>query len=708
MQTAQMLTVVLASLVVGAPLTAAASVDPLGKVFQLMSELEAKITKEGEEEAKAFKEYVEWCDDAAGNLHFEIKTGSEKKEELEATISKCKADIEACSVKIEELSGSIAADTKELEEATAVRKEEVATFEKSEQELVDAIDTLERAVGILQKEMSKNPASLAQVDATNLDSVLKGLSAVINAASFSTNDQQKLTALVQQASGSDDEELAAPAAAVYKTHSTSIFDVLEDMKEKAEGQLADLRKAESNTKHQYNMLKQSLEDEIEADSKDMDEEKSLKAGTEENKANAEGDLAETVKELAKDKASLEEASTTCMQVAADHESTVKARTEELTAIATAEKVLKETSSGAVSQSYSLLQTRSRAGSSLRSRVDLRNAEVVNMVKKLARDHHSAALAQLASRIGAVVRYGSVDGEDVFGKVKNLISDMIAKLEKEAKSDATEKAYCDEEMSKTEAKKSELEGVISRLTSKLDLAAAKSAELKGEVKTLQAELATLAKQQAEMDTIRSEEKSAFDQAKAELELGITGVQKALGVLKDYYQGSAALLQNAGAFDAFMQQPAQPQKHSKASGAGGSIISILEVVESDFTKSLAAEETEEADAVAVYEKTTQDNKLSVTMKSQDTKYKIKEYKGLDKSISELSGDRDTTNTELSAVLDYYSKIKDRCIAKPESYEERKARRESEIQGLKEALEILESETAFMQRGKNGNSRHRFLAL
>merc|ERR1719486_1912624 len=115
--------------------------------------------------------------------------------------------------------------------------------------------------------------------------------------------------------------------------------------------------------------------------------------------------------------------------------------------------------------------------------------------------------------------------------------MIAKLEAEAKAEATEKAYCDEEMAKTEAKKSELEGVISKLTSKIDLAAAKSAELKEEVKTLQSELAAIAKQQAEMDAIRAEEKAASDKAKAELELGITGVQKALGVLKDYYGNKA---------------------------------------------------------------------------------------------------------------------------------------------------------------------------
>merc|ERR1719213_1590920 len=248
-------------------------------------------------------------------------------------------------------------------------------------------------------------------------------------------------------------------------------------------------------------------------------------------------------------------------------------------------------------------------------MDLKNAEVVNIVKKLAKDHHSAALAQLASRISAVIRYGAAGGDDVFAKVKGLITDMISKLEAEAKSEATEKAYCDEELAKTEAKKAELEADISKLTSKIDLAAAKSAGLKEDVKALQAELATLSKEQAEMDSIRAEEKAAFDTAKAELELGISGVQKAIGVLKDYYQGSAALVQNGAKFDNFMQQPAAPAKHSAAGGAGGSIIDILEVCESDFAKNLATEETEEADAVAVYEKTTQENKLSTTMKTQD---------------------------------------------------------------------------------------------
>merc|ERR1719321_1427729 len=97
------------------------------------------------------------------------------------------------------------------------------------------------------------------------------------------------------------------------------------------------------------------------------------------------------------------------------------------------------------------------------------------------------------------------------------------------------------------------------------------------------------------------------------------------------------------DNFMQQPAAPQQHAKASGAGGSIINILEVCESDFATNLSKEEAEEADAADEYEKTTQENKVTTTMKSQDVKYKNAEATALDKEISELSSDRDTTNSE-----------------------------------------------------------------
>merc|ERR1719414_1026378 len=236
----------------------------------------------------------------------------------------------------------------------------------------------------------------------------------------------------------------------------------------------------------------------------------------------------------------------------------------------------------------------------------------------------------------------------------------------------------------------------RMTSRIDQAVARSAQLKGEVHALEAELAALATSQAQLDAIRQETNADYKQAKADLELGLTGVRKALSTLREYY-GGAAMLQDEAKFGTFMQQPTAPELHSRSEGAGGSIINILEVVVSDFAKNLAKEELEEADAQSEYEKVSQENAVTMTTKRQDVKYKLQESKAADATAAEYSADRDTTSAEQSAVLSYYGKIRARCIAKPDTYANRSARRAAEITGLKEALSILEDETAFVQRRK-----------
>merc|ERR1712242_167199 len=219
--------------------------------------------------------------------------------------------------------------------------------------------------------------------------VLKALTAVLDAASFPGQDQTKLMAFVQsqQSEEADELELSPPAASTYKTHSTGILDVLEDLKEKGEEQLRALRKAETNSRHNFQMLKQSLEDQSAADTKDLEDEKAEKAAAAEAQATAKSDLDVTSKELANSKQQLATAHSTCLQVAADHEATVAARKEELSVIAEATKMLQSTSSGAVSQTYSLLQVASLAG--LQTHSDLIGSEVVTAVKQLAKKQHSA-------------------------------------------------------------------------------------------------------------------------------------------------------------------------------------------------------------------------------------------------------------------------------------------------------------------------------
>merc|ERR1719198_974390 len=146
-----------------------------------------------------------------------------------------------------------------------------------------------------------------------------------------------------------------------------------------------------------------------------------------------------------------------MNAAEEFELATKSRGEELKALATAKKVIVEATGGAAGQSYSFNQLSFLQTERIRlsSGADLSKLEAVRFVRDLARKNKSPALAQLASRMNSAMKLGTAAGEDPFAKVKGLITDMIATLESEAEEDATQKAYCDKELSEANAKKTDL-------------------------------------------------------------------------------------------------------------------------------------------------------------------------------------------------------------------------------------------------------------
>jgi len=383
----------------------------------------------------------------------------------------------------------------------------------------------------------------------------------------------------------------------------------------------------------------------------------------------------------------------CKTKASDNEMSVKNREEELKAIAMAKKALLDKTGGAAEHVYgSFLQLDGSDAhtSDLKTHLDLINFEVVNLVRTLAREQRSAQLTQLATRIAETLREGSATGEDPFAKVKKMISDMIERLEREAGEEATHKAYCDKEMADTKTKVSELKYDLEKLTGKIDKAKSESANLKEEVSQLQRELAKIARSQSEADALRREETNAYNKAKTDLEQGLSGVRMALKVLRDYYANDGSSL---------MQQPAAPTTHQASSGAGGSILGMLEVVESDMGKALANENMNEEASATAYEKLSMENRVSKATKESDVKYKTKEAAELGKKATDLSSDRESASTELDAVLSYTKNIRGMCELKPESYGDRKGRREQEISGLQEALKILEGEAVFLQKKQHG---------
>jgi len=729
MKTTWRLCCLLGGLLIASP-AGAARANPIEKIIGLLTRLQGQLVADGETEADAYKKFNQYCQDSSFSKKEEIKSAKAEKEMLEAEISKAASDIKTSIGKIEDGSAGIAENEAKLKKQSIIRAKEEATFQASEKELMGAIDMLGRAIDILTKEMAKNgAAALLQTSAATqqLENVVMGLGAVIEGATLgASEDLQKLTAMLQTRQdaedGSDDQEGGVQAPKAYEGKSGGIIEVLEDLRDKAEAQLREIRTGESKAIQNFDLMKQALTDETNQYQKELDEEKNAKAEAEKSKATAEGNLDITTKELAKASDDYAGIQRDCMREAADHEATVSGRAAELKVLTEAKKIVQaQMGNNALSleqtdETLSFVQMSSTARRLTRARHTGNN--VVLLVQRLAAQQKSDQLKQLASRISAVIRY-SLNGaaKDPFVKIKGLLEDMINKLTREQRSDATEKEYCDREMKKTKAKQEELTDDSEGLKAKIDQAAAASTKLKSQVKDLQYELSVLNKLTQEMNNARNEAHKVYLKDKADISQGLNAIRSAIHVLRDYYAaekedesliqtGAASFLQTeatdtesdseSDAEADEMDQPEPPVKHEKSSGAGRAVIGNLEVVESDLAKNLAELQTEEDDSQTAFDKEIQAGKVTKAEKDQDVSYKTKEYTYLDKTVSELQSDSATTSEELAAVNEYFAKVKDRCVAKPDKYEDRKARREKEIKGLEEAKSILEGEgAAFLQR-------------
>merc|ERR1719174_2838256 len=204
--------------------------------------------------------------------------------------------------------------------------------------------------------------------------------------------------------------------------------------------------------------------------------------------------------------------------------------------------------------------------------------------------------------------------------------MIAKLTKEAAEEADQKSFCDEEIGESKAKQADLSGKLDKTSARIAKAEADKAKLTEDIKTLESEIAEMDAGQAEATSVRQQEH---------------------------------------------------EEYIKAS--------------TDFKDSAAAEaKADEESAQSAYDKLTKDNAVTKATKQGDVKGKTNEVKQLEVALGNYKENKATTGQELDAVLTYLDKLKPQCETKAMSYGERKARREQEIAGLKEALTILSGES------------------
>jgi chromosome segregation ATPase len=629
-------------------------VSPVQKVIELLDDLSGKVKADLQKEGYLMDEYTKWCDSESNEKEDAVAEAGRTINELKATIEESSGSISALTGEIEDLAGKISATEADLANATGIRTSEKAAFDATEKELVETQDSLERALVMIKRNMGFMQGKSHK---QNMDNLVASLRTIVDASWISTDEKAKVQQLLQTEDSDEDLTLTAQpqaATSAYESHDGGILGTLTELKNKAEESLSKERKTEMEAQHAYELLKQSIEMELSGMQKRMSAATNERSSTEETMHAASAELEETKTSKSADEAYLADLKMDCAAKSTEWAERQKSVADELAAVAKAKEVL--------SSGVSVLLQVQRS-------VDDPDAEkrqrVTTILRNLAQEGHIYPLSQLASEAA----------QDPFAKVKGLIESMIDRLMREAAEESDQKMFCDTEMAKSRGKQKDLAARADMHSVRIEKTEAGKAKLKEAISTLTTEISEIDAGMKEATDLRMQQKTEFDASSAEYKQSADAVANAIQVLQAYYSSGS-----------FVQTGQAPVLGGARTDIGSTIISMLEVAESDFTQLLSEATAAETAASTAFEKLSLKNKFARAAKIEEVKGKTSELKTLEMNLLNYKEDRETTGKELDAVLAYLDKLKPQCETKVVSFGERKARREADIAGLKEALAIL----------------------
>jgi hypothetical protein len=683
------------------------NISPVQKVVELLEQCKAKVAKDLAAEEKAMDEYTTFCDNEAKERTYNIETAARQIMDLEATMEDGKATIAELEDEITTLGTEAGAKDRELNSATNMRETGKATFVASESEMLKSIDELSRAVEMLKA----NSAALLQgKSVTKIQDMVNAVSAVVDSSSVDAALKGKLASLLQAAKRgqagleqdddfdkkerkyalAQEDETSAPKAAAFESSTGGIVDTVVAMQEKAEDTLSELRKKEMADQNSYSLIAAGLTRDISHIKEKLADATQNKATSMQKQEQAGSKLSETQTSKAADEEFLATLRTDCQTKASEWEQRESSANEEMSVIDKAKEIL-------VSGVKAFVQVSEQTRRAKWDQVQVGNKavrkEFSQALRRLSRKYHNFALSQIAAKAMS----------DPFVKVRGMCEEMIAKLMKEAEEEATQEAFCQTEIAKSKKAQETKQAGLDKFKARIDTATTSIAELTRSIETLTAEVATIDSTQAEASSIRNAENAEYKKASADYKQSAEAVAKAIDVLKSYYEGS--FVQVAAIRSVRKSSGGQPTFGSAKSGSASSIVSILEMSREDFTSLLEECESEESEAAAAYDKLTNENKISKAAKETEIKAKESEVKSLKVALENAQEDHSGVQQEMDAVMAYFEELKPQCETKVVDYAARKAAREQEIEGLKNALEILSGQgLALAQTGRHLRSTRR----
>jgi hypothetical protein len=708
----------------------------IAKIIQMLGEEKDKIQVDIQTESKTMADYMQYCDDDQSEKAYAIKSAERKTAELDALVADNTAQINSLEETIMELGAEIAERQEEMDTADKVRATAHEEFKAHEAEQVIIVEEMDKmmielkhqiasmttpppvpegegegeaaegeagAAGFIQDadDSSSLAASFAaesllqknirapinkhtvltqeMLHGANMAEMLKAMKKAVGSftadidahkkgdkGAFMQQSEDPLAGLGQAAGGENSGAVVEEAA----NDPQDQMDAFAGLKKKAEKSLQKLRDGEVNSQQNHAMNKQSLTDQINLCKTKEEDCKKDKMELTEEKAEAEKELAQIAETKAADEKYLKKLVSEC--TASSHAWDVR-QSEAKGEMAAIEKAKEILASRVVvfTQANTVTKKHQQPAPPQDMQLAKTRQTLINHFRSLGNRLKSLSMLNMVS----------VASAQPMDKVKGLISDLIGKLEKEAAEAADTHAFCQEEKGKNDAAIKKHGDKIDMLTARLDKASAKKAKLSQDIEELTGEVAAIAKSQEEATSIRNEEKATFTKAFADFTEAADAVQDAIDALKDYY-GGAAFVQVG-----HKQPQGAPELGGAKKDSSNVIVGMLETMGQEFAKTAADLEASEHEAVEAYEKLSQENTVAKNAKETEVIGAKSEIATLDIAIGHSSDDKKMTEKELAAVHEYVLSLKPTCYGRVVSYAERAAKRDAEIEGLKEAVTILE---------------------
>ncbi|CAD7950335.1 unnamed protein product [Amoebophrya sp. A120] len=651
--------------------------DKIAKVVTMLEDKKTEVQGNVDVMKTQWASFKTWCDSTFANTQEDIDNFSTEIKRLDADIAGKEQLIVKSQTAIDTATTEAFKDKKDVAAMEKVREAEKSAFVAAETELNDSIYACEKARETLQATPDASPVAA--------ESLLQLASKVPFGTTKSSHKEMIMNLLEMAqapAAGIPTQKVQQPQATEYaitrNKGTDKVISLLEELQDEFEGELKELQSAETKNIQSFEMQSAATKEHLRIQKEIIADETAVRTNNEAEKGELEQSLTSNKNSLSESKKYLKETSQECTQKAADFIAAQNSMQEEMTAIDKAVEIMsgtavttggKNLASEASAQVFLQLATTSK---------HFNNAKIAAFLKSASLKENSRLLMQLAAM--------SQDGP--FDKVKGLIEKEIKKLQEEVMQRQTEKNWCDKEQAANNRK-------IEKFTTEKEdqTTAVESLTVRGE--TLEEEIAELTKSikdkknaMNEATSNRLAEKKENERIISESRDAEEAVKNAIAVLTEYYGesgiGGTALVQEG-------QSPKPDFAGGEYSSSGEGILGMLTTIEADFSTTASETEAEEGSAQEAYEKFMKESKIFLAGAGPDlenSKSKLAETK---QSLLDAQDAAKAATENLAAETEYKNKTIDpKCVKTGVSAEERQAKRDAEIQSLKEALQIL-SQTA-----------------